>query len=113
MAYLSFRSAAVLSICWSVGRARPFKCLTNCHQRTVCAELGWSREEVKSWLFHGTDDVDAVLSAVFKISHANLKHNVYGAGVYFVRRPRLTVALQSKWWLYAGHPHVTNWMHLH
>ena len=40
------------------------------HKQRVCDDLGpmWLREDVESWLFHGTDCVDAVLRDGFKMS---------------------------------------------
>ena len=38
----------------------------DCHKQSVSGQLGSSREEVEAWLFHGTDDIDAVLRAGFK-----------------------------------------------
>ena len=39
---------------------------TDCHKQSISGQLGSSREEVEAWLFHGTDDIDAVLRDGFK-----------------------------------------------
>ena len=46
------------------------------YRQTVAAE------DSELWLFHGTEQVDAVLQSGFRISHANLdvRHNRYGVG---------------------------------
>ena len=58
------------------------------HKQTACAQLCWSRGEVASIPFHGTDDVGAVLHEGFEISHSNLRRNRNGVVVYASHRSR-------------------------
>ena len=61
------------------------------HWHSVLQELGpgWKKDDVESWLFHGTDAIEDVLRQGFKTSAVSLKRNKYGVGVYFAPDPRL------------------------
>ena len=61
------------------------------YKQNVVKKLGWSTVDVESLLFHSADQLDAVLSNGFRISHARpvWKNCRYGVGVYFARGPRL------------------------
>ena len=44
---------------------------------------------VELWLWHGSNTAARECEQGFDVAYASLEHNVYGAGVYFARDPRL------------------------
>ena len=51
----------------------------------LCEDLGWTREDVESWLWHGSDEVQEILHCGLTVNHSNVKTAKYGAGAYFAR----------------------------
>ena len=54
------------------------------------AKDNWHTDGIETYLWHGSDSVDAEATNGFDIAHANLDFNMYGAGVYFASDPRLS-----------------------
>ena len=44
---------------------------------------GFDAALVELWCWHGSDNIEEECELGFDVAHANLQHNVYGAGTYF------------------------------